>query len=80
AYYKQPPSDTIVMDAGFPRPEQIPALTGCARLTIAPNLLKELPEQVSPAERKLIPPSQTVPPPAPMSEAEFRCEQNQEAM
>ncbi|EGO4678534.1 transaldolase, partial [Escherichia coli] len=48
--------------------------------TIAPNLLKELQEKVSPVVRKLIPPSQTFPRPAPMSEAEFRWEHNQDAM
>lgn len=46
----------------------------------APNLLKELQEKVSPVVRKLIPPSQTFPRPAPMSEAEFRWEHNQDAM
>ncbi len=36
--------ETIVMGASFRRTEQILALTGCDRLTIAPNLLKELQE------------------------------------
>ena len=44
------------------------------------ELLKELQEKVSPVVRKLIPPSQTFPRPAPMSEAEFRWEHNQDAM
>ena len=68
------------MGASFRRTEQILALTGCDRLTIAPNLLKELQEKVSPVVRKLIPSSQTFPRPAPMSEAEFRWEHNQDAM
>ncbi len=79
-YYKQHHYETIVMGASFRRTEQILALTGCDRLTIAPNLLKELQEKVSPVVRKLIPPSQTFPRPAPMSEAEFRWEHNQDAM
>ncbi|SVN40105.1 transaldolase [Klebsiella pneumoniae] len=41
-YYKQHHYETIVMGASFRRTEQILALTGCDRLTIAPNLLKEL--------------------------------------
>lgn len=56
-YYKQHHYETIVMGASFRRTEQILALTGCDRLTIAPNLLKELQEKVSPVVRKLIPPS-----------------------
>ncbi|MGP0807191.1 transaldolase family protein, partial [Escherichia coli] len=79
-YYKQHHYETIVMGASFRRTEQILALTGCDRLTIAPNLLKELQEKVSPVVRKLIPSSQTFPRPAPMSEAEFRWEHNQDAM
>ncbi|HBI8435952.1 TPA: transaldolase [Shigella flexneri] len=79
-YYKQHHYETIVMGASFRRTEQILALTGCDRLTIAPNLLKELQEKVSPVVRKLIPPSQTFPRPAPMSEAEFHWEHNQDAM
>ncbi|HCK1151193.1 TPA: transaldolase [Escherichia coli] len=79
-YYKQHHYETIVMGASFRRTEQILALTGCDRLTIAPNLLKELQEKVSPVVRKLIPPSQTFPRPAPMSESEFRWEHNQDAM
>ncbi|STM15075.1 transaldolase A [Escherichia coli] len=36
-YYKQHHYETIVMGASFRRTEQILALTGCDRLTIAPN-------------------------------------------
>ncbi|MBA8276188.1 transaldolase [Escherichia fergusonii] len=79
-YYKQHRYDTIVMGASFRRTEQILALTGCDRLTIAPNLLKELQEKVSPVVRKLIPASQALPRPVPMTEAEFRWEHNQDAM
>ncbi len=63
-YYKQHHYETIVMGASFRRTEQILALTGCDRPTIAPNLLKELQEKVSPVVRKLIPPSQSVPTPS----------------
>ena len=79
-YFKQHRYDTIVMGASFRRTEQILALAGCDRLTIAPNLLKELQEKEEPVVRKLVPSSQTFHRPAPMSEAEFRWEHNQDAM
>ncbi|MBN0780290.1 transaldolase, partial [Pseudomonas aeruginosa] len=41
-YFKQHKYNTIVMGASFRRTEQILALVGCDRLTIAPPLLKEL--------------------------------------
>lgn len=79
-YFKQHRYDTIVMGASFRRTEQILALAGCDRLTIAPNLLKALQEKEEPVVRKLVPSSQTFHRPAPMSEAEFRWEHNQDAM
>lgn len=79
-YFKQHRYDTIVMGASFRRTEQILALTGCDRLTIAPNLLKELQENEEPVVRKLVPSSQALPRPTPMTEAEFRWEHNQDAM
>lgn len=79
-YFKQHRYDTIVMGASFRRTEQILALTGCDRLTIAPNLLKELQEKEEPVVRKLVPSSHTFPRPTPMTEAEFRWEHNQDAM
>ncbi len=39
-YFKQHKYNTIVMGASFRRTEQILALVGCDRLTIAPPLLK----------------------------------------
>ncbi|EGT3574838.1 transaldolase [Citrobacter amalonaticus] len=79
-YYKRHRYDTIVMGASFRRTEQILALTGCDRLTIAPNLLKELQDSEEPVIRKLVPSSQTFHRPTPMTEAEFRWEHNQDPM
>lgn len=79
-YYKQHRYETIVMGASFRRTEQILALTGCDRLTISPDLLKQLQEKEEPVIRKLVPSSQTFHRPTPMSEAEFRWEHNQDAM
>ncbi|EIQ2781495.1 transaldolase [Salmonella enterica] len=79
-YFKQHRYETIVMGASFRRTEQILALTGCDRLTISPNLLKELKEKEEPVIRKLVPSSQMFHRPMPMTEAEFRWEHNQDAM
>ena len=79
-YYKQHNYDTIVMGASFRRTEQILALAGCDRLTISPNLLKELQEKDAVVERKLIPNKQGYRRPEPLTEAEFRWEHNLDAM
>ncbi|WP_312982975.1 transaldolase [Atlantibacter sp.] len=79
-YYKQHRYDTIVMGASFRRTEQILALAGCDRLTISPDLLKQLQASEETVHRKLIPTPQTFKRPAPMTEAEFRWEHNQDAM
>ncbi|EAB9739259.1 transaldolase [Salmonella enterica subsp. diarizonae serovar 16:z10:e,n,x,z15] len=79
-YFKQHRYETIVMGASFRRTEQILALTGCDRLTISPNLLKELKEKEEPVIRKLVPSSQMFHRPTPMTKAEFRWEHNQDAM
>ncbi len=55
-YYKQHRYETIVMGASFRRTEQILALAGCDRLTISPNLLKELQDKEETVIRKLVPP------------------------
>ena len=79
-YFKQHRYETVVMGASFRRTEQILALAGCDRLTIAPALLKELQEKEAPVGRKLIPASQHFHRPTPMTEAEFRWEHNQDPM
>ncbi|MBV8043945.1 transaldolase [Pluralibacter sp.] len=79
-YFKQHRYDTIVMGASFRRTEQILALVGCDRLTIAPALLKSLQESDAPVIRKLVPPSLYFQHPVAMSETEFRWEHNQDAM
>ncbi|MFY9994623.1 MAG: transaldolase [Leclercia sp.] len=79
-YFKQHRYETIVMGASFRRTEQILALSGCDRLTISPNLLKELQEKEEPVIRRLVPSSTVLPKPKPLTEAEFRWEHNQDAM
>lgn len=52
-HYKSQGIKTIVMGASFRNTEQIKALAGCDRLTIAPNLLTELAQEEAVLERAL---------------------------
>ncbi|MCS2162565.1 transaldolase [Scandinavium sp. H11S7] len=79
-YFKQHRYNTVVMGASFRRTEQILALAGCDRLTIAPPLLKELQEKDDTVTRKLIPAAQFFNRPDPLTEAQFRWEHNQDPM
>ena len=79
-YYKKHRYSTVIMGASFRKVEQIQALAGCDRLTISPNLLEELANNDSPLERKLEPSTEGFHQPAPLSEAEFRWEHNQDPM
>ncbi|ETO14040.1 transaldolase [Reticulomyxa filosa] len=54
-YYKKFGFKTIVMGASFRNKEQIVALAGCDRLTIAPQFLKELQDSHDSLPRKLDP-------------------------
>lgn len=80
-YYKALGYNTIVMGASFRNIGEIQALAGCDRLTIAPALLAEL--QASEAlltqslDAKKITARER---PAPMSEAEFYWQHNQDPM
>lgn len=79
-YYKQHDYKTIVMGASFRKVEQILALAGCDRLTIAPNLLTEMQKSAAPVERKLNPDQPHTSRPVAMTEAEFRWQHNNDAM
>ncbi|MGK3114218.1 transaldolase [Candidatus Pantoea formicae] len=79
-YYKKHRYSTVIMGASFRKVEQIQALAGCDRLTISPNLLEELASSEAPLERKLEPSTEGFHQPAPLSEAEFRWEHNQDPM
>ena len=80
AYYKAHGYRTIVMGASFRNLGEIVALAGCDRLTIAPSFLKELESTQGVLERKLSDSGSTQEPPAPMTEAQFRWEMNEDAM
>jgi len=79
-YYKQHGYPTVVMGASFRNLEQIRALAGCDRLTISPALLQQLGQQRGEWPRKLDYQGEIRPRPAPLSEAEFRWQLNQDAM
>ncbi|UVK76640.1 MAG: transaldolase A [Sodalis sp. Fse] len=79
-YYKQHSYQTIIMGASFRKIEQILALAGCDRLTIAPTLLEKLHNNDQSVERKLSPFTEAFHQPAALSEAKFRWEHNQDAM
>lgn len=55
AYYKTHDIDTVVMGASFRNVDQIKALAGCDRLTIAPKLLEELEAEKASLSRVLSP-------------------------
>lgn len=79
-YYKAHGYGTVVMGASFRNAGEILELAGCDRLTIGPNLLEELSQAQGEVVQKLTDQGASQPRPAPMTEAEFRWEQNQDAM
>lgn len=79
-YYKSNGIETVVMGASFRTADQIAALAGCDRLTIAPALLTELAEDTRPLERVLSSDSATGLERIPMGETDFRWMMNEDAM
>jgi transaldolase len=79
-YYKQHDYHTVVMGASFRNTGEIIELAGCDRLTIGPALLEELSKSEGAVVRKLDYTGTQLPKPAPLSEAQFRWELNQDAM
>ncbi|MDP5291605.1 transaldolase [Oceanimonas sp. CHS3-5] len=79
-YYKAHGYHTVVMGASFRNTGEILELAGCDRLTIGPGLLEELSQADGEVVQKLQDKGVTETRPAPMTEAEFRWEQNQDAM
>lgn len=79
-YYKTSGYNTIVMGASFRNTGEILALAGCDRLTISPQLLEELQQSDEPVVPALTPATSQVAPGAPLTEAEFRWQHNQDPM
>ncbi len=79
-YYKQHSIRTEVMGASFRNVGQITALAGCDLLTISPELLAQLMASEVAVPRLLTSPAALEPPEAPLSEADFRYQLNDDAM
>lgn len=79
-YYKQHGYNTVVMGASFRNIGEIIELAGCDRLTIGPALLEELANSQVQIQPKLVAATSTVAPEAPLTEAQFRWDFNQDAM
>jgi transaldolase len=79
-YYKQHGVRTEVMGASFRNIGQITALAGCDLLTISPELLAQLQASEADLPRLLTLPSAVEAPEAPLSEADFRYQLNEDAM
>ena len=79
-YYKEHGYPTTVMGASFRNKGEILALAGCDRLTISPNLLDELVASEETVVRHLSYEGPLLPRPAPLREAQFRWDLNQDAM
>jgi len=81
AYYKSRSFKTIVMGASFRNKEEILALAGCDKLTIAPKFLKELQACFEPVTRQLqTQPEALVSRAAPLTEKEFKWLMNEDSM
>jgi len=79
-HYKQHGYDTVVMGASFRNTGEVLALAGCDRLTISPDLLAALEQSDEAVERALVDAGERRAPPAPLDEAAFRWQHNEDAM
>lgn len=79
-YYKSHNYDTVVMGASFRNVGQIQALAGCDRLTISPDLLKELDGSTEELPRRLSDDGTRTERPPAINEARFRWGMNEDAM
>lgn len=79
-FYKTSGYNTIVMGASFRNTGEILALAGCDRLTISPQLLEELQQSDAPVIQALKPATSHAAPGAPLTEAAFRWQHNQDPM
>jgi transaldolase len=79
-YYKTHGYDTVVMGASFRNVGQVQALAGCDRLTISPDLLKELDASSEELPRRLVDDGTRTHRPPAMDESRFRWGMNEDAM
>jgi len=79
-YYKSMGYNTVVMGASFRNTGEILALAGCDRLTISPDLMDKLANSNEPVVQQLSSDQPKLAPEAPLTEAQFRWDMNQDAM
>lgn len=79
-YYKEHGYNTVVMGASFRNTDEIIALAGCDRLTIAPALLDTLDNMEGKLDAKLTFSGDVKAKPELMTEAQFRWEHNEDPM
>ena len=79
-YYKQQGFNTVVMGASFRNVGEILALAGCDRLTISPQLMDELANSTDTVITKLVASDVAPSNEAPLTQAQFRWEMNEDAM
>ncbi len=79
-YFKQYGYPTVVMGASFRKAEQVLALAGCDKLTVAPELLHTIDKGPYSIVRHLQLPTETQDRPASINEADYRWQFNQDAM
>ena len=79
-HYKHHGYATVVMGASFRNTGEVLALAGCDRLTISPDLLAALEQSDATVERALVDAGERSAPPAPLDEAAFRWQHNEDAM
>ena len=79
-YYKSHGYGTVVMGASFRNTGEVEALAGCDRLTISPDLMEALSEDHGKLTRSLLPLPATLNKAAPLSEGNFRWQNNEETM
>ena len=79
-YYKSHGYGTVVMGASFRNTGEVEALAGCDRLTISPDLMEALSEDHGKLTRSLVPRPATLNKAAPLSEGNFRWQNNEDTM
>jgi transaldolase len=79
-YYKEHGYNTVVMGASFRNTDEIIALAGCDRLTIAPALLDTLDNMEGKLDAKLTFTGDVKAKPESMTEAQFRWDHNEDPM
>lgn len=80
SHYKAHGYNTVVMGASFRNTDQIEALAGCDRLTIAPDLMSALEADDGVLTQALVPSDGSKPAATIITENEFRFEHNESAM